>query len=101
MCNREAPGVAQVARQHDGDTEIIGVASRDTEAAAAEFVDRHGLGHVRHAYDADGEVWSSFDVVGQPAWVFVEGSTGEASTTFGSLTPEQLTARLEELEATP
>lgn len=90
-----------MARDYSGEAEIIGVPSRDTEAAATAFVERHGLSHVRHAYDAEGQVWAAFSIVGQPAWVFVDGATGEASVTFGALTPEQLTVRLGDLEAGP
>lgn len=97
MCNREAPGVAQVARDYDGDVEIMGVAGRDTDAAITDFVERHELGHVRHAIDHEEQVWQAFGILGQPAWVFVDGTTGESSVTFGALTEEQLLARLEEL----
>lgn len=75
------------------------MASRDTPAAIAEFVDRHELSHVRHAIDEQAGVWAAFGVVGQPAWAFVDGTTGESAVVFGALTPEQLTARLAELDA--
>lgn len=73
--------------------------SRDDEAAMAEFVDRHGLGHVRHAVDLDQVVWNAFGIRAQPAWVFVDGDTAQATTQFGTLTPEELDAALGELEA--
>lgn len=79
--------------------EIIGVASRDTAEAMAAFVERHDLGHVPHAVDADGQVWAAFGIRGQPAWVFVDGATGEHTVTFGALDPDELTARLRELGA--
>lgn len=73
------------------------MASRDTDAAISAFVDRHELGHVRHAIDQEEQVWGAFGIVGQPAWVFVDGATGEPTVTFGALSEEQLLARLEEL----
>lgn len=88
-----------MARDYDGDVEIIGVPSRDDEEAMTEFVERHDLGHVRHAVDQDQQVWGAFGVPGQPAWVFVDGETGEATRRFGALSPEELVAVLDELEA--
>lgn len=73
------------------------MASRDTDAAISDFVDRHGLHHLRHAIDQEGQVWAAFGIAGQPAWVFVDGATGEPTVTFGALSQEQLLARLEEL----
>lgn len=64
----------------------------------AAFVERHGLGHVRHVADLDGRVWSAFAIPSQPAWVFVDGDTGEHTTTFGALDDEELTAAVSALE---
>lgn len=75
------------------------MAGRDTHEQAAEFVRRHGLDDLRHVFDADGQVWAAFGIGGQPAWVFIDGTTGTSSAAFGALPPEQLTRRLEELEA--
>lgn len=75
------------------------MAGRDTPEQIADFVERHDLGHVRHAIDVDGRLWAPFGIVGQPAWVFVDGATGESRVTFGALSTGQLTARLEELDA--
>ncbi|MGI8574748.1 MAG: TlpA family protein disulfide reductase [Egibacteraceae bacterium] len=63
-----------------------------------EFVARHGLQNVAHIADTDGQVWERFGIVGQPAWVFVDGETREAQTVLGALTEGELRQRLETLE---
>lgn len=65
----------------------------------AEFVDRHDLGHVRHAVDVDGVVWNAFEIPAQPAWVFIDGATGQVTTRFGALTAQELSSELATLEA--
>lgn len=61
-----------------------------------EFVDRHDLDTIDHAADVDGVVWDINDVGGQPAWVFVDGETGDATTAFGALGDEGLRAGIAE-----
>lgn len=63
----------------------------------AEFVERHGLADVPQAADLDGALWQHFGVTGQPAWVFVDGETGDAETFYGELGEQALAERLERL----
>lgn len=84
-----------MARQYAEDVAIVGVASRDTTARFEEFVDRHDLHHVPHIADTDGEVWQRFGIVGQPAWVFVDGDSGETEVEFGPLGADGLVERFE------
>lgn len=62
-----------------------------------EFVARHDLGHVDQIADVDGAVWTRNDVVGQPAWVFIDGETGEVRRVFGGLGEEGLNAEIDAL----
>lgn len=96
MCNGEAPGVAQVARRYEDRVPIVGMAGRDDTGPMKEFVERHGLGFVPHAVDADGSLWAEFGVRGQPAWVFVDRD-GQAEVVFGTLSERQLAERLDAL----
>jgi hypothetical protein len=86
-----------VARRYDGRVTVLGVAGRDGTEAMQAFVDRHGLGHIRHAADVDGLVWERFGVVAQPVWVFIDGESGEVRRHVGELTFDQLDAALAEL----
>lgn len=59
-----------------------------------EFVTRHDLDGVPHIADPDGEIWEQFGVVAQPAWVFVDGETGDTDRVLGVLPASDLEARL-------
>jgi hypothetical protein len=88
-----------VARQYDGQVEVIGVAGRDSTEAMADFVARHELDGVPQIDDADGSIWARFGIAGQPAWVFIDGETGQQERLLGALGPDGLTERIEELLA--
>jgi hypothetical protein len=57
-----------------------------------DFVDRHSVDVIEHAADVDGKVWDINSVGGQPAWVFVDGETGQTTTQFGALGEQGLRA---------
>lgn len=86
-----------MARQFADRVEIVGVGSRDAAEPIAAFVAEHDLVHVPTASDVEGVVWQRFGITGQPAWIFIDGETGEATRNFGALTEADLTARLEAL----
>lgn len=98
-CNQEAPGVAQMARQFEGQVRVVGVASRDQVPAMEAFVAEHGLEHVTSIADVDGAVWERFGVVGQPTWIFVDGETGAVARHLGLLGDDDLTAIVQTLVA--
>ena len=67
----------------------MGVAGRDSPDAMADFVARHGLEGIDHLVAGDGSLWARFEVLAQPAWVFVEmterlGGCRARSTRMGS-----------------
>ena len=88
-----------MARQREGDVTIVGVSSRDTVAAMAEFVARHDLDLIDHVADVDGTVWAINGIGGQPAWVFIDGETGETETQFGALGVPGLDDAIDELKS--
>ena len=67
------------------------MAGRDTVEEMAGFVDRNGVDGFDHLADVDGKVWDINRVPAQPAWVFIDGETGESFTQFGELGTEPLT----------
>ncbi len=75
----------------------MGVPSLDTVGAMRDFVERHDLQDLPHAADVDGEVWKANGIVGQPAWVFIDGETGEQAQHLGSLGEQGLTEVVEQL----
>ena len=75
----------------------MGVASRDTKAEMSAFVARNKVDALQHVADVDGTVWGINDVAAQPAWVFIDGATGTASTRFGELGVDGLTTEIQKL----
>lgn len=86
-----------MVQQYEGDVEIIGVASRDQLSAMQDFVARHGLQDMVNIADVQGEVWRSFGIVAQPAWVFVDGESGRRERVLGALDTAGLRRRLDGL----
>ena len=87
-----------MARAFQDRVAIVGFAGRDDVGPMRDFVDRHDLGFLAHAVDADGSLWSAFGVRAQPAWVFV-APDGTREVFYGALSESDLTSRLEALEA--
>lgn len=75
------------------------MAGRDSVDAMQAFVDRHGLGFLRHTADTDGDLWAELRVRYQPTWIFVNGTDGKATVEFGDLEEDALRDRLEGLLA--
>lgn len=67
---------------------FVGVAWAGSTEAMSAFIDRHAL-TFPSVNDPQGEVFASFGVSGQPAWVFVS-SDGETTRVAGSLSATQL-----------
>ncbi len=70
----------------------MGVGWNGTNDEIDGFVERHGLTFT-NVRDADGSIFSSFDVAGQPAWVF-QDADGERDLVLGALSEDDVTARL-------
>ncbi len=49
-----------------------------------------------HLYDSDGEIWSSYGIASQPAWVFVD-ATGNPQRIIGALGKTALEEKVERL----
>lgn len=60
-----------------------------------DFIDRHGLTFVS-VNDGRGEIFASYGVSGQPAWVFVSAS-GDVTRRLGTLSEDQLAAAIDEI----
>lgn len=87
-----------MARRSDIEATIVGVGSRGNETNLGEFVDRHGLDMIHMVGDYDSKVWAANGIGTQPAWVFIDGETGEATTRFGELGLEDLVKEIEALQ---
>jgi thiol-disulfide isomerase/thioredoxin len=77
ICRVEAPDVAEVAAELQGNVTFLGVPGLGQVADMRSFVDDTGTSGLQHLVDADGSLWQRFGVVTQPSFVFVapDGST--------------------------
>jgi thiol-disulfide isomerase/thioredoxin len=97
-CRSEAPGVMAAAESFAGEVEVIGVAGRGEVDAMRGFVDDTGTEALTHLADQDGDLWTRFGVVAQPAFAFV-GADGSVEVVTGGLGAEGLARRMEALRA--
>lgn len=97
VCAREAPFVAQLAEDLQGQVEVVGVAGLSSDASAmAEFVERGGVEGIVHVADTDGSVYSRFGVASQYDSVTVSPD-GEVTVLTGPLSEAQLREAAERL----
>lgn len=70
----------------------MGVAWNGTQGEIDEFISRHGL-TFPNVRDSDGEIFASFSVASQPAWVF-QSKTGERVVESRALPEDEVNSRL-------
>jgi hypothetical protein len=70
----------------------VGVAWNGTQGEIDEFISRHGL-TFPNVLDGDGEIFASFSVASQPAWVF-QSKTGERVVESRALPEDEINSRL-------
>lgn len=94
-CQREAPGVGQVAQANPGVT-FVGVAAHDQVPAMRDFVSEYGVGSFTHLADRDAQVWQRFGITAQPAFAFISPN-GSVEVVRGTLSESELTQRVDAL----
>lgn len=97
-CRAEAPDVVAVEEALGDEVTFVGVAGRGEEPEMEAFVEETGTGGFAHVVDADGDIWSSYGVISQPAFAFVDDD-GSVELHVGPLGEQGLTERLEALTA--
>jgi len=60
------------------------------------FVSDTGTGGLTHVVDADGSIWSSYEVFAQPAYAFIDDS-GSVEVFVGALGEDALVERMNAL----
>jgi hypothetical protein len=78
--------------------EFVGVPGLADPAAMQGFVDHFGI-EFPQAVSVDGRLWARFGVLGQPAWVFVDGEAGRIDLYPYELSRDELERILDELIA--
>lgn len=75
---------------------MVGVAGRDDLSAIQGFIDNRGVDAFPHIADETGEIWATFDVRSQPAFVFIDDD-GTIADGTGSLSEAGIIERLDAL----
>jgi thiol-disulfide isomerase/thioredoxin len=96
ICRGEAPDVADVAAELEGDVTFLGVAGRGPVEDMLGFIDDTGVEGFQHLADVDGALWQRFGVTYQPAYAFV-AADGTVDVTVGALGADGLTERAQAL----
>ena len=94
FCNAEAPGVSQVAASNPKVT-FLGIAGRSDVGQMQNFVSKYGL-NFTNLNDADGSLWTRYNVPWQPAYVFyrADGSSTFINNPVGAMPQQELADRV-------
>ena len=94
FCNAEAPGVSQVAASSPKVT-FLGIAGRSDVGQMQNFVSKYGL-NFTNLNDADGSLWTRYNVPWQPAYVFyrADGSSTFINNPIGAMPQQELADRV-------
>lgn len=94
-CGAQAPGVSKLAKKHEGEVAVVGVAGLDERAQMRKFVSRTGVSGFTNLADEKGVVWKRFGVTAQSTYVLLD-SAGKVSHS-GYLDDDELVRRVAEL----
>jgi thiol-disulfide isomerase/thioredoxin len=93
VCRAEADDVVAAASALDGRVEVIGVAGRGEVSEMEGFVADTDTGGLTHVVDVDGSIWTSYEVIAQPAFAFLDDS-GDVEVFVGALGEDALVERM-------
>lgn len=77
---------------------MVGVSGRAELDAIQGFIDARGVSGFPHIADEAGDVWGAFDILSQPAFVFIDDD-GTIAATTGSLGANGIAEQLDSLIA--
>lgn len=99
FCNQEAPGVSAVAAANPAVT-FVGIAGRSDVGAMQDFVSKYRL-NFTNLNDADGSLWTRFNVPWQPAYLFVrpDGTSSFVNNPTSAMPQQELANRVAALTA--
>jgi cytochrome c biogenesis protein CcmG, thiol:disulfide interchange protein DsbE len=97
-CRAEMPLLQRASREFDGRVVILGVASKDSPAAAADFLDEVGITYP-NVFDTTGRVRQDLELRGFPTTYLFDEDGVMRDAVVGGITEPQLAAQLEDLVA--
>lgn len=95
-CRAEMPLLNRAADDFAGRVVFLGVASRDSPAAAGAFLDEIGVGYV-NLFDTTGEIRSDLGLTGFPTTYLFDAQGELRDAVIGGITEQRLAAQLEDL----
>ncbi len=96
-CRSEAPLLRAAHRQHEDDVRFVGVAVRDAQGPAQEFIDEFGLGGFEHYFDRAARVPADLGGRGVPITFFVRAGGDEIRVHNGIIDEQTLALGIDEL----
>lgn len=75
-CRRELPEVERLAKQYDGEVQVVGIGSLDSAKAISQFAERTS-GFTAQLLDEQGSVWKHFAVTQQSSLVLLDSDGRE------------------------
>ncbi|SDU76668.1 redoxin domain-containing protein [Jiangella alkaliphila] len=99
VCQREAPLIADLAGQYEGQVAFVGVAGLSGDLASMEdFIADGGVDAIPHIDDRDGDVYTRFEVTQQYDFGLVSAD-GTVEVIRGPLGEDEIVAAVERLAA--
>ena len=95
-CRTEAPLLARAGREHADDLVILGVASKDSFGAAAEFMDEYGLDYP-NVFDESGDIRQRLGLRGFPTTYVFDRDGVLVATVVGGISEQRLAAQIDDV----
>ena len=95
-CRAEMPLLDRAADDFAGDVVFLGVASKDSRAAAGDFLEEVGVDYPS-VFDATGQVREALELRGFPTTYFFDASGELVASMTGGVTEPRLAAQLRDL----
>ena len=92
VCRGEAPTLAKVADQLDGNVDVVGVAALGSVDEMKTFVSDTGIENFSQLADPDAQVWGVFGVASQPDFAFISAD-GSIEVVQGSIDEDAILER--------
>lgn len=94
-CGAQAPHVADLAEEYQGEVTFVGVAGLDDKPQMRKFVARTGVDGFTHLADDSGTVWKRFGITAQSTYVLLDAKGAVVQS--GYLEDDELSKRVAKL----
>jgi thiol-disulfide isomerase/thioredoxin len=95
-CRKEAPGLAKVAREFEGEVQFLGVDILDVREDAREFIREFDWPYP-HVFDPNGEIRDGLGYLGQPVTIVYDREGRKVFEWEGEITERMLRQELREV----